>query len=484
MYGRDGSAARAGGMARKGVRMTLDTMDLIALCAACAAVGAVVAGLLAYALARRRALALEVAKAESDAAAGRVPELERALEALREEHREAVKQVSETRAGHTARIQELERAKAETETRFKALAADVLKNASESFLTLAGERLDKHREGAAGELEARRKAIETLVKPLGEGLTAFNDRLKDIEVKREGAYRAVLEQVSSLAEGQTTLRDETGRLVRALRQPQTRGRWGEYQLRKVLELAGMSEHVDFVEQAAAESGGRALRPDVVIRMPDGKSLVVDAKTPLQAYLDAAESDNEEERAQHLKRHADRVREHARALASKDYQEALPATPDFVVMFIPGEPFYAAALERAPELFEQAVEARVLICTPTTLIALVKAVAYGWRQHALADNAAEVAKQGRALFGRLETFAQHMSGMGRALHRAVEQYNKGVGNLETRVLPTIREFKRLGAASASAEIPALEPVETEPRALQAPELAAPADETADGETPKA
>lgn len=465
--------------------MTLDTMDLIALCAACAAVGAVVAGLLAYALARRRALALEVAKAESDAAAGRVPKLERALEALREEHREAVKQVSETRAGHTARIQELERAKAETETRFKALAADVLKNASESFLTLAGERLDKHREGAAGELEARRKAIETLVKPLGEGLTAFNDRLKDIEVKREGAYRAVLEQVSSLAEGQSTLRDETGRLVRALRQPQTRGRWGEYQLRKVLELAGMSEHVDFVKQPAVEIGGRALRPDVVIRMPDGKSLAVDAKTPLQAYLDAAESDNEQERAQHLKRHADRVREHARALGSQEYWRALrPATPDFVVMFIPGEPFYAAALERAPELFEQAVEKRVLICTPTTLIALVKAVAYGWRQHALANNAAEVAKLGGALFERLETFAQHMGGMGRALHRAVEQYNKGVGNLERRVLPTIRKFETLGAAPAGAEIPGLEQVETEPRALQAPELAASAGDTADEETPKA
>lgn len=485
LYGGRGSAARAGGVARKGIRMTLDPMELVVLCAACAAVGAVVAGFLAYALARRRAHALELEKAEADAAAGRVPELELALATLREQHQEAVKQVSETRAGHTARIEELERAKAETETRFKALAADALKNASENFLTLAGERFDKHREGAAGELEARRKAIETLVKPLGEGLTAFNAKLGEMEVNRVDAYRALREQVSSLAKGQSNLRDETGRLVRALRQPQTRGRWGEYQLRKVLELAGMSEHVDFVEQPAAESGGgRVLRPDVVIRMPDGKSLVVDAKTPLQAYLDAAESDDEEKRAQHLKRHADRVREHARALASKDYWKALTATPDFVVMFIPGEPFYAAALERAPELFEQAVEARVLICTPTTLIALVKAVAYGWRQHALADNAAEVAKLGGELFDRLKTFAQHMSGMGGALHKAVEQYNRGIGNLEARVLPTIRKFKMLGAAPAGEEIPALEQVETEPRALQSPELAAPAGNTADEERPTA
>ncbi len=451
--------------------MMLDTTSLIGLCAACAAVGALLAWFAALALARRRAHALEVAKAAVDAAAARVPELEDELAETREKHAAAVRQVSETRAGHTARIQELERAKADVETRFKALAADALKNASDSFLALAGERLDKHRAGAASELDARRKAIETLIKPLGDGLTAFNAKLGDIERAREGAYRAVLQQVSNLAEGQSGLHRETERLVRALRQPQTRGRWGEYQLRKVLELAGMSEHVDFVEQPVAERDGRALRPDVVIRMPGGKSLVVDAKTPLQAYLDAAESDDETERAQHMGKHANQVREHVRALASKDYWKALPATPDFVVMFIPGEPFYAAALERDPELFERAVEDRVLICTPTTFIALVKAVAYGWRQHKLAENAAQVAALGSELFERLKTFARHMERMGKALHNAVEHYNSGVGNLEARVLPTIRKFEPLGAAPSGAEIPALDPAEVEPRALQSQELAA-------------
>ena len=454
--------------------MMLDTTSLIGLCAACAAVGALLAWFASFTLARRRAHALEVAKAAADATAARVPELEGELAETREKHAAAVRQVSETRAGHTARIQELERAKADVETRFKALAADALRNASDSFLALAGERLDKHRAGAASELDARRKAIETLIKPLGDGLTAFNAKLGEIERAREGAYRAVREQVTNLAEGQNNLHKETGRLVRWLRQPQTRGRWGEYQLRNVLELAGMSEHVDFMEQPAAERDGRALRPDVAIRMPGGKSLVVDAKTPLQAYLDAVESDDETARAQHMERHANHVREHARALASKDYWKALPVTPDFVVMFIPGEPFYAAALERDPELFEQAVQERVLICTPTTFIALVKAVAYGWRQHKLAENAAEVKQIAGDLFDRLKTFAQYMDAMGGALRRAVDQYNKGVGNLEARVLPTIRKFEPLGAAPAGSEIPAVDQVETEPRALQSAELAAAVD----------
>ena len=242
---------------------------------------------------------------------------------------------------------------------------------SESFLKLVSERFEKHSESAKEDLEKRRTAIETLVKPLGENLSKFEHKVDAIEKAREGAYRAISEQVKSLAEGQTGLRSETNRLVQALRRPQTRGRWGEYQLRNVLDLAGMTEHVDFVEQTTLEGDEGRLRPDVVIRVPGGKSIIVDAKTPLDAYLNAVEAPDEETRERFIADHARQVRDHVRALSSRDYWKALPETPEFVVMFVPGESFFAAAIESDPALFESAARQRVLISTPTTLIALVK-----------------------------------------------------------------------------------------------------------------
>lgn len=351
------------------------------------------------------------------------------------------------------------------EDKFKALAADALQDNGTRFLELASERFERHKESADAELEARRKAIETLVKPLDENLGAFRDYLVEIEKTREGAYRSVADQMRAL-------RTETSRLAGALKQPAAGGRWGEYQLRNVFELAGMSEHVDFVEQPTVAGAEGALRPDAIVRLPGGKRIVVDAKTPLQAYLAASEAEDDEARAQHIADHARKVRHHVRALASKDYWRALDETPDFVVMFLPGEAFYAAALESDPTLFDSAVQERVLICTPTTFIALVKAVAHGWQQQTLAENARAVAALARELYARIGAFGGHMRDLGRALERAVDRYNKGVGALEGRVLPTARKFETLGVAPPADSLPEIAPVEREARELRAPELAPP------------
>ena len=382
-----------------------------------------------------------------------------AREALAVEKAALEARLEAERAGHEARL-------ADFEQKFAGLAASALDRNNEAFLELAGQQFARHNAAAGTDLEARKKEIETLVAPLNRSLADFDRKVGEIEKAREGAYRAIAEQVRSLAEGQTGLRAETGRLVQALRRPQTRGRWGEFQLRNVLEMAGMAEHVDFEEQAPVGAGEGRLRPDAILRLPGGKSIVVDAKTPLDAYLSAVEAADDGERAALMADHARQVRDHVRALASKAYWSALGDSPDFVVMFIPGEAFFAAAIEADPDLFEKAARDRVLLATPTTLIALAKAIAYGWRQEKLAENARAVADRGRDLHERVRVFAGHMQDLGGALGRAVDRYNKGVGSLEARVLPAARGFETLGAAPDRATIPALEPVELAPRPLRA------------------
>ena len=412
------------------------------------------------------------------AAAERVPRLEEENSDLREQLRESESQSASQRTAleaerksHEARVAELTRMGAELEKKFAGLASEVLGKNSESFLKLVSERFEKHSESAREDLEKRRTAIETLVKPLGENLTKFERKVGEIEKARESAYGAIAAQVKNLAEGQTGLRTETSRLVQALRRPETRGRWGEYQLRNVLEMAGMTKHVDFVEQSTIEGDNGKLRPDVIIRIPGGKSIVVDAKTPLDAYLNAVEADDEDERRKFIDAHARQVREHVRALASREYWKALPETPEFVVMFVPGEAFFAAAIESDRELFESAARRGILISTPTSLIALVKTIAYGWQQEKLAENAKAVAAQGRDLYDRIKIFGGHMGDIGKSLQQAVERYNKGVGSLERRVLPAARKFETLGVTPADASsIPALEPVELDARKPQAEELA--------------
>ena len=465
-----------------GLGLTIIVIVLAALAGAAVCYFAFVLPSTRRAAKEREARATETARLAVDAE--RVPDLEEESTRLRGQLQEAEKEVvalrtarDADRKSHEARVQELTRMGAELEKKFAGLASEVLGKNSESFLKLVSERFEKHSASAKDDLEKRRVAIETLVKPLGESLSKFEHKVDAIEKAREGAYRAISEQVKSLAEGQTGLRSETSRLVQALRRPETRGRWGEYQLRNVLEMAGMTEHVDFVEQPTITGDEGRLRPDVIIHVPGGTSIIVDAKTPLDAYLSAVDAPDEESRERLLADHARQMREHVRALASREYSKALPETPDFVVMFVPGESFFAAAIESDPDLLEKAWRDKVLISTPTTLIALVKMIAFGWQQEKLAENAQVVAAQGRDLYERIKVFGGHMGDLGRSLRQTVDRYNKGVGSLESRVLPAARKFEELGVAPASSSIPTLEPVELDPREAQAEELVEPRTEEA-------
>ena len=372
------------------------------------------------------------------------------------------------RRAHAARLDEIGKARGETEARFTALAAEALSKNSDSFLRLVSERFQSHKVDADRDLKAREEAVAALVKPIREELKNVEERAQELEKAREGAYHRIHEQVRHLSEGQVRLHRETGRLVQALRQPGTRGRWGEYQLRNVLEMAGMTKHVDFVEQQTQQGSDGALRPDVILRLPGGKSIIIDAKAPLEAYLNAIDEEDDAKRAEHLGAHVRHLRSHMRALASKEYWQALTTeTPDFVVMFIPGEVFVSVAIEKDPGLFEDAVANRVLISTPTTLIALVKAVAYGWQQERLAENARDIAEAGRELYDRVTTFGNHMERVGRSLRQTVEHFNRSVGSLEGRVLPSARRLEALGAAPEGEELAAPTPVDAEPRGVQAP-----------------
>ena len=375
-----------------------------------------------------------------------------------------------------ARLEEIDRT---TGSRFAELASDVLKSNSDSFLQLVSERFQSHRVEAEKDLEARGKAVEALVAPIRDELKKVEERAQQLERSRVDAYRSVTEQVRQLAQAQSDLRSETGRLVQALRRPQGAGRWGEHQLRNVLEIAGMVEHVDFEEQPTLSGEDGVLRPDVVIRLPGGKSVAVDAKTPLQAYLDAVEAKTDDDRAGHLDVLAGNLRSHVRQLAGKKYWDGLAGGTEFVVMFIPGDAFLAAALEREPGLFEDAVRNRVLIATPITLIALVRAVAYGWQQERLAENARAVAETGRELYERVKRFGGRMEDIGKSLRQAVDRYNRGVGTLERQVLPSARKLEGLSVVSAGESIPPLEQLETEPRTLQAAELTEPAEKAEGG-----
>lgn len=421
---------------------------------------------------------LSIEKAVAEEKATRVTLLDREMVELREQRDNALANAAKLKSElegernhHEARVEELELMGDEIERKFAVLAARALGENSDNFLKLASERFNRHQEGAERDLGERHKAIESLVKPIGDSLTRFEKTVGEIEKARERAYGAVAEQIKTLAEGQAGLRTETGRLVQALRRPKSRGRWGEYQLRNVLEMAGMTAHIDFAEERTIDGPGGQLRPDAVIRIPGGKSVIVDAKTPLEGYLHAVESDDEDERERGFRNHARQVQQHVRQLSSKEYWNAQEGSPDFVVMFIPGEAFLSAAFERDPGLFESAVGRRVLIATPMTLIALVKAVAFGWQQQKLADSADEIASLGRDLYSRIKTFGEHMGELGRTLGRVVEGYNKSVGSLERRLLPAARRFGALGVVSAGEEIGMISQIEVEPRTPMADEFGA-------------
>ncbi len=362
----------------------------------------------------------------------------------------------------------LERAEQKLADTFKALSADALKASSEHFLHLAKSTLSSHTEEARGDLDQRRAAIESLVKPMAESLGQFQARLGEIEQHRTDAYAELRTQIKALGEGQLGLQRETAALVKALRQPSGRGQWGELQLRRVVELAGMQEYCDFETQHTTTTDeGRNLRPDLIVRLPAGKTIVVDSKTPMDAYLDAIEATDDTVREEALQRHARQVRTHIQQLSSKNYTSQFASAPEFTVLFLPSESFFSAALHSDPGLIERGVDQGVILATPTTLIALLRAVAYGWRQESIAENAREISALGRTLHERLGKLAEHFGKLGRSLGSAVDSYNNAVGSFETRVLSAARKFEDLKAVPESATLPDLEPIDKLPRGLQPP-----------------
>ena len=407
-------------------------------------------------------------------------------ERLREENARIFADLEGERRAAQERNESFRRVTEELAEKFKALSRDALKDNNQEFLNLARVTLEKSQIAAKGDLEQRQHAIDQMVKPLKESLEKVDGKIAEMERIRAGAYSGLIEQVKTLAASHQQLQAETGNLVKALRTPHVRGRWGEIQLRRVVELAGMVQYCDFTEQETIANEDGRIRPDVIVRLPGNRTIVVDAKVPFEAFYESISTADDAIRLERLKEHARLVRTHIGALSRKSYWETVQPTPEFVLLFLPGESFYSAALEQDPKLIEDGINQKVIIATPTTLIALLKAISYGWQQEQRAANADEVGKLGKDLYDRLRTFLSHFSDIGKNLDRALESYNKGVGSLEARVLVTARKFKERSALSGE-EIESPEHIDKTARPLSLdegglfPELVAPAAEDDDDES---
>ena len=357
----------------------------------------------------------------------------------------------------------IEAMKTEMTDTFNALSSAALKSSSEDFLRLASEHLGKVVTDTKGKLGEHKVAMEGMIKPLYDTLKRYEEQIRVIEESRHKAYGSLEEQLRSLASTHEHLQRETSNLVSALKRPQVRGRWGEMQLRRVAELSGMSMHCDFTEQQSMDTEKGRIRPDMIVHLPMEREIVVDSKVSLEAYLDAVSASAEDERKTKMEKHAQQIRTHMNKLASKDYWSQFKQSPEFVVLFIPGESFLSSALEIDNTIIEDGIQKRVIIATPTTFIALLRAIAYGWRQEQMTKNAQEISELGRQLYERMNTLVQHFDSIGSNLEKAIGAYNKAVGSMESRILPSVRRFKELGVTGAD-EIPVVEQIDQTPRSL--------------------
>jgi len=456
-----------------------------------AILGLVIGGVIAWLWTSNRlrsAAALETADIQSNLAVaenttrelrGQIGQHEKTITDLREQLiQERQKSVeAATRLQETAKqFQEqkalLNEAEKKLKDSFESLSAKALRTNAEQFLGSAKKTLDLILADARGDLGKRQEAINNLVKPIAESLKRYEDHIRQLEQTRQKAYGSLEEQLKTLTSASQQLQQETGKLVTSLRDPKVRGRWGEIALRRAAELAGMAEHCDF-EQQVNQTGddNNRYRPDMVVKLPNNRTVIVDAKAVLDAYLNAVAAHDEAERQQYLDRHATQIRSRIRELSAKSYWDKFDQTPEFVVLFLPAESFFSAAVEVDHTLIEDAIASRVVLASPTTLIALLKAIAYGWRQKKLDENAQQIRDLGEKLFDRMRILAEHFAKIGANLDRAVSSYNNAVGSLEVRVLPSARKFKELGAAGSN-DIPTIEPIERTPRELNSSSFDAP------------
>ena len=389
------------------------------------------------------------------------------LARLRNEYTQLETELDHERLRALEKQAALEQLNSQLKDTFNAMATEALNSNNEQFLRLAKESLGQFHIKAEGELEKREKAVENLVKPIRDALEKTEKQVERMESGRQQAHGALTKHLETMAESHRLLQSETRNLVQALRRPEVRGQWGELTLKRLAELAGMVEHCDFQEQASVQTDNGQQRPDMVVRMPDKREIIVDAKTPLDAYLSAVESVKDDERKTRLEQHARNVRARIRELSSKSYWQQFRHSPDFVVLFIPGDQFLSAALDVDHTLIEDALSQNVILATPTSFVALLRAIAYGWRQEVLAENAEVIREVGQDLYGRLATFAEHLSRLGRSLDSSVSAYNKAISSYDSRILPGAKKFTELGV-TARKQPPRLEPVERSARHVEAPE----------------
>ena len=418
----------------------------------------------------------KVTRAGYEQAASEVPSLRALLETFRSDSAQNREKLAEMEArfeternGFIEKQRLLNEAQVQMTDAFKVLSSEALRTNNQSFLDLASTKLTQFQDAAKADLEKRQTAIDQMVLPVKESLGKFDQQIQELEKARVGAYEVLRDQVRSLGEGQTLLRSEAANLVKALGTPRVRGRWGEIQLKRVVEMAGMLDHCDFQEQQSVNGEDGRLRPDLIARLPGGKNVVVDAKAPLAAYLEAMECEDEATRTLKLKEHARHIRDHIKSLSAKSYWDQFQPAPELVVLFIPGEMFYSAALQSDPTLIETGINERVILATPTTLIALLKAFAYGWRQENLAENCQKISELGRDLYKRMQVLGNHFNSIGKNLQHAVNAYNQTANSLESRLLVTARKFQDLDVATSEKDIEPALIVEAIPRIANEPEV---------------